>query len=138
MVRTLVRRDRRKWGDPMRRAKALAAIADGLTMTQAARRAGMSRMTLWEWRQKDEQFRADFETTYRLGTDKFEAEATRRAAARGSPGFNTSASPLKVENTLVPLMTACAPSTRTVVRDVRRHPLDRSRVPLSPQEPGGV
>ncbi len=59
----------------------LAAIADGLTVTEAAARAGISRRSVFDWREADPEFAKDFEAAYAAGTDTLEAEARRRGFA---------------------------------------------------------
>jgi hypothetical protein len=57
----------------------LGAIAEGLTVTEAARRAGMSWRSVYDWKSSDPTFASDFEAAFSQGTDTYEAEARRRA-----------------------------------------------------------
>jgi hypothetical protein len=66
-----------------RRDIVLDAIAEGLTVGEAARRAGISRRAVFEWKAADPEFARDYEVAFEAGTDSYEAEARRR-------GFNGS------------------------------------------------
>jgi hypothetical protein len=57
----------------------LETMAQGLTMTESARAAGISRNAVFEWRRDDPAFAAEFEQAYAEGTDVWEAEGRRRA-----------------------------------------------------------
>jgi hypothetical protein len=54
-------------------------MAQGLTMAESARAAGISRNAVFEWRRDDPAFAAEFEQAYAEGTDVWEAEGRRRA-----------------------------------------------------------
>jgi hypothetical protein len=69
---------------PEKRAILLEAIAAGLTITEAAARAGMSWRSIYDWRDADPQFAADYKLAYTAGTDVYEQEARRRAFEEGS------------------------------------------------------
>lgn len=62
-----------------KRSIVLDAIADGLTVAEAAARAGISRRAVFDWRSADAEFARDYETAFEAGTDTYEAEARRRA-----------------------------------------------------------
>jgi hypothetical protein len=64
---------------PGKRKIILAAISDGLTVAEAAKCAGCSWRAIYDWRNADPTFDADFKTAYSAGTDIYEAEARRRA-----------------------------------------------------------
>jgi hypothetical protein len=62
-----------------KRAILLEAIAAGMTVAEAAARAGMSWRSVYDWRAADPAFAADYERAYDAGTDIYEQEARRRA-----------------------------------------------------------
>jgi hypothetical protein len=66
---------------PGKRRRVLEALAKGWTADEAARKAGMSRRALFQWRADDSEFRCDYEAAYASGTDCLEAIARRRAVA---------------------------------------------------------
>jgi hypothetical protein len=66
---------------PEKRAIVLEALADGLTLREAAKSAGIGRATLWEWRQADPAFERECRDAYNDGTDKLEEVARNRAFA---------------------------------------------------------
>ena len=55
------------------------ALRLGASIAKAARAAGYSRASIYEWRQADEAFRAAWEEALEEGTDRLEDEAFRRA-----------------------------------------------------------
>ena len=57
----------------------LDTIAQGLTVAEAARAAGVGRRLVFEWRKDDPEFARDYEEAYETGTDAWEAEGRRRA-----------------------------------------------------------
>jgi hypothetical protein len=57
----------------------LEAVAQGLTVTKAAQRAGRPRMYFYEQRRIDEQFRLEWADANEQGSDLLEEEARRRA-----------------------------------------------------------
>jgi transposase-like protein len=67
---------------PERKTLALEAIAEGLTMGEAAARAGISRRTLFNWKADDPEFKAEIDAAYQAGTDVLEAEARRRGVGQ--------------------------------------------------------
>jgi superfamily I DNA/RNA helicase len=66
---------------PRKRQAVLDAIAAGETVSEAAQRAGISRRSVFDWRNADPEFARDFEAAYAAGTDTLEAEARRRGFA---------------------------------------------------------
>jgi hypothetical protein len=64
-----------------KKAVLLEAIAEGLTVTEAARRAGMSWRSVYDWKDADPEFAADYKRAYTAGSDIYEQEAKRRAFA---------------------------------------------------------
>jgi hypothetical protein len=61
------------------RKAVLAAIARGLTVSEAARAAGLERSTVFRWRADDTAFARDYQDAFDAGTDIYEAAARRRA-----------------------------------------------------------
>jgi hypothetical protein len=61
------------------RALFLAALAQGHTVTAAARTAAVPRSTAYAWRESDPEFAKQWEDAYNAGTEAFEQEARRRA-----------------------------------------------------------
>jgi hypothetical protein len=55
------------------------ALANGLTVTEAARAAGCGRSAVFAWRNDDPEFAAEYEAAWQAGVDGLEAEARRRA-----------------------------------------------------------
>jgi transposase-like protein len=64
---------------PEKKAKFLSVLAEGGSVTLAARAIGVARKNVYEWRKKDEQFKADWEDAVEQGTDLLEDVAVRRA-----------------------------------------------------------
>jgi transposase-like protein len=64
---------------PEKRARFLAVFAEGGNMTSAARAVDISRPTIYEWREKDEDFAAAFADAKEQALDALEGEARRRA-----------------------------------------------------------
>jgi hypothetical protein len=62
-----------------KRAILLKAIAQGLTVSEAAASAGMSWRSVFDWKDADPQFATDYKRAYEAGTDVFIQEAKRRA-----------------------------------------------------------
>jgi Homeodomain-like domain len=61
------------------RAVFLTALAAGATIGKAAWMAGVSRRTVYNWRDTEAAFAAEWDDAYEDGTDVFEDEAHRRA-----------------------------------------------------------
>lgn len=59
----------------------LAALSEGLTVSGAARCAGVARGTLYYWREEDPEFAADWKSAEEAGADALEDEALRRAVS---------------------------------------------------------
>lgn len=57
----------------------LDALADGLSVSDAAKAAGVPIRTIYNWREGDPAFAAEWATAYTIGADNLEAEAQRRA-----------------------------------------------------------
>lgn len=64
---------------PERRAKFLARLAAGHTVSAAARVTGLTRQRLYQLRNEDQEFAAEWQDAEEQGTDKIEEEAFRRA-----------------------------------------------------------
>ena len=64
---------------PEKKAKFLSVLAEGGSVTQAASAIGVARKNVYEWRKKDEQFKADWDDAVEEGTDLLEDVAVRRA-----------------------------------------------------------
>jgi hypothetical protein len=64
---------------PKKRAIVLQALANGLTVSEAARCAGIGRATLYQWRHVDPDFDRECRDAYDDGTDKLEEVARTRA-----------------------------------------------------------
>jgi transposase-like protein len=64
---------------PEKKAKFLSVLGEGGSITQAARAIGVARRNVYEWRKKDEQFKADWDDVVEQGTDLLEDVAVRRA-----------------------------------------------------------
>lgn len=62
-----------------RRKLFLAALRDGLSVSNAATKSAMSRAAVYDWRGDDEEFAKDWDDALEGGTDLLEDEATRRA-----------------------------------------------------------
>src|SRR5215213_5022124 len=63
------------------RAKFLAALAEGMSIANAAGAAGTGRGAMYVWRKDDPLFAADWDEAVEVGTDLLEDEARRRAMA---------------------------------------------------------
>lgn len=61
------------------RAKFLAVLSKGGSITAAAAKAGMSRRGCYDWRDNDAAFAQAWEDAYEEGSDRLEDEAMRRA-----------------------------------------------------------
>ena len=57
----------------------MRCLAEGWSVTRAAAKAGMGRMTAYDWRERDPEFAAAWDQAIEDGTDKLEDEAHRRA-----------------------------------------------------------
>jgi hypothetical protein len=66
---------------PKKKAILLKAIAEGMTISEAAARAKMSWRSVFDWRNADPEFAAEFKLAYDAGSDVFEQEIRRRALA---------------------------------------------------------
>jgi 3'-phosphoadenosine 5'-phosphosulfate sulfotransferase len=64
---------------PEKKAKFLSVLAEGGSVTLAARAISVARKNVYAWRNKDEQFKADWEDAVEEGTDVLEDAAVRRA-----------------------------------------------------------
>ncbi len=64
---------------PEKKAKFLSVLAEGGSVTQAARAIGMARKNIYAWRNKDEQSKADWEDAVEQGMDCLEDEVGRGA-----------------------------------------------------------
>jgi hypothetical protein len=64
---------------PEKDGRFFAALSDGASVSQAARRANYGRASVYEWREADESFRAAWDDALEEGTDRLEDEAFRRA-----------------------------------------------------------
>jgi transposase-like protein len=63
---------------PEKKAKFLSVFAEGGSVTQAARAIGVARKNVYAWRNKDEQFTADWDDAVEQGTDSLEDEAVKK------------------------------------------------------------
>jgi transposase-like protein len=64
---------------PEKKAKFLSVLAEGGSVTLAARAIGIARKNVYAWRNKDEQFKADWDDAVEQGTDMLEDAAVERA-----------------------------------------------------------
>jgi transposase-like protein len=64
---------------PEKKAKFLSVLANGGSVTLAARAIGVARNNVYAWRNKDEQFKADWDDAVEQGTDMLEDAAVERA-----------------------------------------------------------
>ena len=64
---------------PEVRAKVLDNLREGMTLKDAAERAGIARRTVCQWREDDPEFRKQIEEAYDEGTDVIERAALKRA-----------------------------------------------------------
>lgn len=64
---------------PIKDEKFFEALRGGASVAAAAAAAGYKRRTLYEWREADDEFRAEWEASLEEGTDALEDEALRRA-----------------------------------------------------------
>jgi mannose/cellobiose epimerase-like protein (N-acyl-D-glucosamine 2-epimerase family) len=55
----------------------LSVLAEGGSITQATRAIGIARKNVYAWRNKDKQFKADWEDAVEQGADYLEDEAVR-------------------------------------------------------------
>ena len=62
-----------------RRRLFLAALAAGNSVAAACAAAGIGRATVYEWKDEDDLFSAQWEDAFEAGTDTLEDELTRRA-----------------------------------------------------------
>lgn len=74
-------RGRKTISTPELREKFLEGLVLGMNAAKAAERAGASIRSLYNWRDSDEEFKAEWQKCYRIGTDALEAEAQRRATS---------------------------------------------------------
>lgn len=65
---------------PERKRIILEVLAQGWSYTRAGNHAGVSRQTIFHWRNEDPEFARQCEEAIEAGTDILEDEATRRAA----------------------------------------------------------
>lgn len=79
MVRPLVNTSQFK----KRQQKFLAAITKGKTIHKAATAAGVSRATIYNWREADADFAKEWDEAYENGTDVYEEIAFDRAVNGG-------------------------------------------------------
>jgi hypothetical protein len=63
----------------VKRAKLLEVVASGATLTAAARAAGMSWRSVYDWRAADPEFKRDLDDAYETATDKLNDHAWKRA-----------------------------------------------------------
>lgn len=61
------------------RERFLDALAEGMTVLDAAKHVSLNERTLYRWRQADADFAEKWVKAYEIGTDSLEAEAQRRA-----------------------------------------------------------
>jgi hypothetical protein len=61
------------------RQKFLDGLGKGLSVTGSANLAGLARSTVYEWRQSEASFAAEWDASIESGTDILEDEARRRA-----------------------------------------------------------
>ena len=66
----------------------LDALSETGNVTEAAATAGVPRRTIYNWRDSDPEFAADWLRAYNLGMDALEDEAMRRAKGWKEPVFN--------------------------------------------------
>lgn len=64
---------------PAMREAFLSWLRLGATPSRAAKECGLGRTTVFQWKDKDPNFRAAWEEAMQTGTDRIEDEATRRA-----------------------------------------------------------
>jgi hypothetical protein len=64
---------------PKKRRLMLEAVASGLSVTSAARRAGFSRRSVYDWKDADPTFAAELENAYEEATDRIADAAMQRA-----------------------------------------------------------
>jgi hypothetical protein len=71
---------------PEKRARVLEAIRSGMNHASAARAAGMSRRSLFEWKAADPEFAREVDDVYEVATDLLADHAMKRALS--SDGHN--------------------------------------------------
>lgn len=71
--------DRQNRTQEKEREAFLAALREGASVSAAAKKAGVGRSTVYEWRNADEDFAKSWDDAYETGTDALEDEAKRRA-----------------------------------------------------------
>ncbi len=64
---------------PEKRAKFISSLAEGASITEAAKSAGVCRMTVYRLRESDPDFAEAWDDALEAGTDLIEDEALRRA-----------------------------------------------------------
>lgn len=64
---------------PKKREAFLKCLAEGYSVSKAAAAAGVTRRTVYNWREADEDFARDWDAAIEAGTDLLEDEAKRRA-----------------------------------------------------------
>jgi hypothetical protein len=70
---------------PQRKGRLLLeAVSSGLSVTNAAKRAGMSRRSVFDWKAADPQFARELENAYEEGTDRLYDAALQRALLPGA------------------------------------------------------
>lgn len=62
-----------------KKEKFLKALAEGHSISAAAKEAKIERRTVYNWRESDADFAADWDAAIEAGTDALEDEARRRA-----------------------------------------------------------
>lgn len=63
----------------LRKTAFLNLLAEGASISYAAETVDVSRVSLYNWREKDPLFKAEWDHCYKLGEDALEQEAIRRA-----------------------------------------------------------
>jgi hypothetical protein len=69
---------------PKKRRLLLETVAGGLSITAAARRAGVSRRAVYDWRDADPQFARELEDAFEEGTDRISDEVFRLGRQPGN------------------------------------------------------
>lgn len=71
--------NRRERTQEKEREAFLSALREGASVSAAAKKAGVGRSTVYEWRNADDDFARAWDDAYETGTDAIEDEAKRRA-----------------------------------------------------------
>jgi transposase len=116
----------------------LDTLRAGLTITEAAKAAGVLRRTVYRWRDADEDFATEWDEAYDEGTDAFEAEARRRAVDGVQKPVVAMGKVAKNDDGTVLMVTEYSDTLMLASLKRRRPEAWRERVDVNAKHSGGV